>query len=155
VTTTGGVDAAGHGGDGGGARGGGGGGGSGGALLFESPTITISGLVTTNGGGGGSGAVSPSTAGQDGERGLWALTAAAGGVSSGTGEAGCDGGDGNSSTAIDGQDNYCETYDDDGGGGGGGSGRLRFNAMTRTLGSSTLSPDISTTATTQGDLPLV
>jgi hypothetical protein len=162
VTATGGVDAAGHGGDGAGAQGGGGGAGSGGGLLFEAPTITIAGLVVANGGGGGSGAVTTSNAGADGERGHYGTSAALGGISSHpdwwVDEDGCNGGNGNSFSAIDGLDNSCDTAfmddDTDGGGGGGGAGRLRFNAMTRSLGSGTLSPEIATTAATQGNLPL-
>jgi hypothetical protein len=153
VTSTGGIDAAGHGGDGGGARGGGGGGGSGGGLLLEAPTITISGMVATNGGGGGSGAQSTGSAGVDGERGILGLTAAPGGTLTGT-EYGCDGGDGNSATVIDGNDNYCESTDNDGGGGGAGSGIIRINAMTRSIASDTLSPALSTSACSQADLPL-
>jgi hypothetical protein len=151
VASTGGVDAAGHGGQGGrgtGTGGGGGGGGSGGGLLFESPIVAINGMVASNGGGGGSGAVSSYTSGADGERGLLDVTAAAGGVSS------CNGGAGNSSTTIAGGNNACETGDDDGGGGGGGAGRIRINGTTRTIGTGSLSPDISTSAATQGGLPL-
>lgn len=155
VASSGGIDASAHGGDGGDPWGGGGGAGSGGALLLESPTVTINGLVAANGGGGGSGAVDGYTAGQHGQRGQFALTAAAGGVASGGGEAGCDGGDGNTATDLDGKDNYCEGTDVDGGGGGGGAGRIRINGMTRTIGSDTLSPAMSTTATTQDILPLI
>jgi len=155
IASTGGVDAAGHGGEGGAARGGGGGGGAGGGLLLESPVITINGMVAANGGGGGSGAYSTSYGGVDGERGHLDITAAAGGVVTGYGEAGCNGGDGNSASSIDGADNYCETSDDDGGGGGAGSGRIRINAMTRTIAADTLSPALSTTACTQADLPLI
>ncbi len=155
IASTGGVDAAGHGGEGGAARGGGGGGGAGGGLLLESPIITINGMVAANGGGGGSGAYSPSTAGVDGERGILGITAAAGGVVTGSGESGCNGGDGNSATTIDGANNVCETSDDDGGGGGAGAGRIRINAMTRTMAADTLSPAISTTACTQASLPLI
>ncbi len=152
-----GVDAAGHGGDGGGAQGGGGGAGSGGSILLESPIIVINGMLAANGGGGGSGAVSTSTGGQDGERGLLGINRAAGGVSSGTGEAGCNGGAGDSSTDVNGQATVCETGtfdDDDGGGGGGAAGRIRLNATSVTAGANTLSPALSTAACTQGTLPL-
>jgi hypothetical protein len=155
IASTGGVDAAGHGGEGGDARGGGGGGGAGGGLLLESPVITVDGMVAANGGGGGSGAYSIYTAGVDGERGHLDITAAAGGVVTGSGEAGCNGGDGNSASSIDGEDNVCEYSDDDGGGGGAGSGRIRINAMSRTIAADTLSPALSTTACTQADLPLI
>jgi len=156
ISITGLVDAAGHGGEGGSAAygigGGGGGGGSGGGLLLEAPAVTVSGHVVANGGGGGSGAMTTSRAGEDGDRGNPNLTAALGGLSTGTGEVGCDGGNGNSSTAVAGGNCVCETGDDDGGGGGGGAGRIRVNGMTRTL-SITLSPAISTGVASEGPLP--
>jgi hypothetical protein len=158
IASTGGVDAAGHGGDGGSPMGGGGGAGSGGGLLFESPVITIDGMVAANGGGGGSGARSTDSGGFEGERGHLGTDRAHGGVNSDWWESGCNGGHGNSATDPNGTDNDCEGGmiggDDDGGGGGGGGGRIRLNGDAVSVAADSLSPALSTGACTQGPLPV-
>ncbi len=95
-----------------------GGGGSGGAILLEAPSVQITGTLAANGGGGGQG---------DGTFGADATpdsTAAKGGND---GMHGSLGGDGSSSSGIDGEDGKVDP-DTTAGGGGGAAGRIRINS---------------------------
>jgi hypothetical protein len=143
------VDANGWGGKGGRESGGGGGGGSGGAILLEAQTVTIEGnaVVTANGGGGGGAGdyTHPGTPGQDGQTGQMNTAAAQGGAPAPGTEA-CWGGDGNSSTVMNGETQDCSR--NNGGGGGGGAGRIRFNAMTHDEIDGIISPGLTATDTT-------
>jgi hypothetical protein len=128
---------------------GGGGGGSGGSILLEAHTITIgtTAIIASNGGGGGSGGNSGSF-GQTGEAGQPRLLPALGAASIGPGS--CAGGNGSSSTDVNGQSVACGEYN--GGGGGGGAGRIRLNSIDDDIAADTLSPALGAagTTTTQG-----
>jgi hypothetical protein len=129
---------------GGGGGGAGGGGGSGGALLLESPTVTVAGALAANGGGGASCGTGP-----DGTDGLNSNMPAAGGMTT----SGCVGGNGSAAATMNGA-NAQATMMSTEGGGGGGAGRIRINTKSgsATLTGGVVSPDPSTSCTTQGKL---
>jgi hypothetical protein len=130
--------------------GGGGGGGSGGAILLEAPRIDIGGIVAVNGGGGGGGAQDGSTSGWSGGPGTLGVTSAAGGPGGGNGTAG---GYGAAGAYVNGFPGENDGADKNGGGGGGGAGRIRLNALVRSIGGA-CSPGVETSLTTVGTLVL-
>ncbi len=120
-----------------------GGGGSGGSILVEATSATVAGILAANGGGGGSGG-----GGADGQDATPNATAAPGG-----GGAVSPGGSGSGGIVIAGSSGQ-DTATNSAGAGGGGAGRIRINTSsgTATLAGATLSPDVSTSCVSQGQV---
>jgi hypothetical protein len=117
------------------------GGGSGGAVLLEAPSVRVAGTVTANGGGGsGGGSEAP------GERGRVDGQAAKGGDSDNVG------GEGSSSSEVDGGTaRMIEDASYMGGAGGGAAGRIRINTASGEAEiTGTLSPSLDTPCATIG-----
>ncbi|MDI7269419.1 MAG: hypothetical protein QME96_15635 [Myxococcota bacterium] len=138
-----------------GSREGGGGGGSGGGVLLEAPVVVVSGAISANGGGGGAGGEGAPDGRSDGSNGLAGSgDPAPGGVT--VSRFACSGGNGSSARSPAGGDApTCDGGRDlyNAGGGGGGSGRIRINALERSI-AGLASPALDTPAATQGTLNL-
>jgi hypothetical protein len=123
-----------------------GGGGSGGSILIEAPSVTIAGALAANGGGGGGGELS--TAGDGSPN----STPAAGGASSAP-DGTAAGGNGAAGATLNGSPGQTDATSNSGGGGG-GVGRIRVNSATAmaTTTAAVISPALTTSCATQGDL---
>jgi hypothetical protein len=120
------------------------GGGSGGSLLIEAVVVKIAGILAANGGGGGGGGL-----GSVGFDATPDAIAAAGGAGKSS-----MGGAGAAAASIEGVNASAGTGA--AGGGGGGAGRIRINSMSGSadLTAATISPDMSTSCATQGNVAL-
>ncbi len=129
-------------------------GGSGGSILLEAMNVTIAGILAANGGGGGSNVAGGSDALP--LSGGTAPTAAPGGAAAaGSAAPGGNGSAGAMSAGAAGGAGTLSSSNPLGsvpGGGGGGAGWIRINSSSgaATLTGGTLSPDATTTCTTQG-----
>ena len=121
------------------------GGGSGGSILLEAPIVEVAGVLAANGGGGGGGTHGSSAA----EDGIWGELRAAGGHDPKTD---APGGAGSAGAELNGEHGR-RGPDDKASGGGGGAGRIRINTSTgEAVISGKLSPALSTTCASQGEL---
>jgi hypothetical protein len=129
------------------------GGGSGGSILLESRAVTVAGTLAANGGGGGAGTSSGVGAAPPQDPG--GANATANAIPAAGGKAGIEpssGGNGSAAASVDGTSGAF-TSGNAAGAGGGGAGRIRINTTSgqATL-TGTLSPAVSTTCATQGQV---